>query len=125
MKYKKGQSFKFKDKLIKDGYPDDILYLVGNFTSEDGKRLLVLDGGSEEVVLIPESEVTAVAETQYQSQMNVLVDIAQILKLTHGKIDEIHDAILKDRGMNEDEDEECDNPDHDHGPKKPNKEELN
>ena len=83
MTYKKGQSFRFKEKLVKEGYPPDVLYYVGSFTNEKNQKFLVLDGAGEDVVLVSEADVTPVEESEHQEMMNVLVDIAQILKLMY------------------------------------------
>ncbi len=100
MAHKKGQTFRFKDKLVQDGYPDDTLYYVGSIVNDKKQRLLVLDGAGADVILIPENEVEMIEETETQKQTNVLVDIAQILKLMY------HRAIEAGELSEEEESEE-------------------
>ena len=85
MKYKKGQTFRFTDRLVSEGYPDDTLYYVGSIINEKKQRVLVLDGAGSDVVLVPEADVVEVNDSDAQRQTNVLVDIAQILKLMYNR----------------------------------------
>lgn len=101
LKLQKGDAIKFNLAAVKKhNFPEQVLYYVDTIVSEDGKKLYMLGGWGEELILAEEDDIDLVPnESIEQRILNVLVDVAQTLKATHYSLSEMK------KGMNHEHDE--------------------